>query len=165
MSKGIIVAGFGAIGKTTLEKKYNNVIDLECGYYKWINIGFENIPYEKRKGKNERMPNPEWPENYFKAILESQKKFDIVLTSMHWILLEFLEYNKIEYYIAYPTLDSEEVLVNRCVNRGNNDLFIDKLVINFRNWRCKLSNYNPRKIIYIGKDEYLEDSLKKEKLL
>ena len=28
MGKGIIVAGFGAIGKTTLHKKYKNVIDM-----------------------------------------------------------------------------------------------------------------------------------------
>ena len=29
MSKGIIVAGFGAIGKTTLGNKYDNIIDME----------------------------------------------------------------------------------------------------------------------------------------
>lgn len=29
MSKGIIVAGFGAIGKTTLGNKYDNVIDMD----------------------------------------------------------------------------------------------------------------------------------------
>lgn len=28
MSKGIIVAGFGAIGKTTLHEKYKDVIDM-----------------------------------------------------------------------------------------------------------------------------------------
>lgn len=51
MSKGIIVAGFGAIGKTTLGNKYNNIIDLESGYYQCDNTGFENIPYEKKKRK------------------------------------------------------------------------------------------------------------------
>ena len=52
MSKGIIVAGFGAIGKTTLGNKYDNIIDMESGYYQWDNTGFENIPYEQRKGTN-----------------------------------------------------------------------------------------------------------------
>ncbi len=51
MSKGIIVAGFGAIGKTTLGNKYDNIIDMESGYYQWDNTGFENIPYEQRKEK------------------------------------------------------------------------------------------------------------------
>ena len=51
MSKGIIVARFGAIGKTTLGNKYDNIIDMESGYYQWDNTGFEDIPYEQRKGK------------------------------------------------------------------------------------------------------------------
>lgn len=51
MSKGIIVAGFGAIGKTTLGNKYDNIIDMESGYYQWDNTGVENIPYEQRKEK------------------------------------------------------------------------------------------------------------------
>ena len=53
MSKGIIVAGFGAIGKTTLGNKYDNIVDMESGYYQWDNTGFENIPYEQRKGKKD----------------------------------------------------------------------------------------------------------------
>ena len=32
-NNGIIIAGFGSIGKTTLGNKYNNIIDLESGYY------------------------------------------------------------------------------------------------------------------------------------
>mgnify|MGYP000372056632 CR=1 FL=1 len=95
MSKGIIVAGFGAIGKTTLGNKYDNVIDMESGYYRWDNTGFENIPYEQRKGKKERPENIEWPDNYYKAIIEARKKYDVVLTSMHWHLLDFFEKNNI----------------------------------------------------------------------
>ena len=75
MSKGIIVAGFGAIGKTTLGNKYDNIIDMESGYYRWDNTGFENIPYEQRKGKKERPENIEWPDNYYKAIIEAIKKY------------------------------------------------------------------------------------------
>ena len=60
MSKGIIVAGFGAIGKTTLQQKYKDVIDMESGMYQWDNVGFEDIPYEKRKGTTDRKRNKEW---------------------------------------------------------------------------------------------------------
>ena len=42
---------------------------------------------------------------------------------MHWHLLDFLEENKIEYYLTYPTLDSEKVLEERCYARGNNEVF------------------------------------------
>lgn len=91
MGKGIIVAGFGAIGKTTLGNKYDNIIDMESGYYQWDNTGFENIPYEQRKGKKERPKNKDWPTNYYHAVLEAQNKYDVVLTSMHWHLLDFLK--------------------------------------------------------------------------
>ena len=165
MSKGIIVAGFGAIGKTTLGNKYDNIIDLESGCYQWDNTGFENIPYEKRKGKNERPKNKEWPENYYNAILEAKVKYDIVLTSMHWNLLDFLELNKIEYYLAYPTLDSEKVLVARCYDRGNNKAFVDKLKINLYEWNEKLKNYHPKKLLIISNNEYLENVLIREKII
>ncbi len=165
MSKGIIVAGFGAIGKTTLGNKYQNVIDMESGMYRWDNTGFEDIPYEQRKGKKDRPENKDWPNNYYSAIIEAMKDYDIVLTSMHWHLLEYLEKNNIEYYLAYPTLDSEEILEKRCYDRGNNKVFTDKLKINLKNWYIKLKDYNPKKILVIEKNEYLEDVLKKEKLL
>ena len=165
MSKGIIVAGFGAIGKTTLGNKYSNIIDLESGYYKWDNRGFENIPYEQRKGKNERPENPEWPNNYHMAVLDAINKYDVVLTSMHWHLLDFLEKNNIEYYLAYPTLDSEKVLEERCYARGNNKTFTDKLKVNLHDWNKKLKLYHPKKLLIISKDEYLEDVLKKENII
>lgn len=165
MSKGIIVAGFGAIGKTTLHKKYKYVIDMESGMYQWNNVGFEDIPYEKRKGTADRKKNKEWPQNYFKAILEAQEKYKIVLTSMHWDLLNFFENNNIEYYLAFPSLDSENVLEKRCYDRGNNKIFVDKLKSNLKDWYYKINNYNPKKILNIEKNEYLEDVLKKENLL
>lgn len=165
MSKGIIIAGFGAIGKTTLGKKYNNIIDMESGMYQWDNNGFENIPYEKRKGTKMRQKNPEWPQNYYDAILEARDKYDIVLTSMHWHLLDFFDNNNIEYYLAYPTLDSVKVLEDRCYLRGNNKIFTEKLKINLYDWYPKLKNYKTKKILVIEKDEFLEDVLLKEKIL
>ena len=75
-----------------------------------FNVGFEDIPYEKRKGTTDRKKNKEWPQNYFKAILDAQERYKIVLTSMHWDLLNFFENNSIEYYLAFPSLDSEKIL-------------------------------------------------------
>lgn len=165
MSKGIIIAGFGAIGKTTLDKKYENIIDMESGMYRWDNTGFEEIPYEKRKGTKIRPENEEWPKNYYKAILEAREKYDIVLTSMHWHLLDFFDKNNIEYYLAYPTLDSVDILANRCYARGNNEVFTEKLKKNLIDWYPKIKNYKIKKVLTIEKNEYLEDVLKREKML
>ena len=140
--------------------KYDNIIDMESGYYQWDNTGFENIPYEQRKGKKEKPKNKEWPTNYHHAVLGAQNKYDVVLTSMHWHLLDFFEENNIEYYLAYPTLDSEKVLEERCYARGNNNIFTDKLKINLYNWNEIIKDYYPKKILIIQKNEYLEDVLK-----
>ena len=51
---------------------------------------------------------------------------------MHWDLLNFFESNNIEYYLAFPSLDSEKVLEKRCYDRGNNKIFIDKLKNNLK---------------------------------
>lgn len=93
--KGIVIAGFGAIGKSWLGEHYPNIIDIESGYYKHINEGFENIDVEKRKGTTIRPANPEWPQNYYNAIVNARTHYDFVLTSMHWDLLKFYEDNKI----------------------------------------------------------------------
>ena len=82
MSKGIVIAGFGAIGKTVVGNKYDNIIDLESSYYKWDNTGFENFSFEELKGIV-RPVNKDWPSNYHNAIIEARKKYDVVLTSMH----------------------------------------------------------------------------------
>lgn len=36
MNKAIVIAGFGGIGKITLSKKYNNILDLESSSFKHI---------------------------------------------------------------------------------------------------------------------------------
>lgn len=145
--------------------KYDNIIDMESGYYQWDNTGFENIPYEQRKGKKEKPKNKEWPTNYHHAVLEAQNKYDVVLTSMHWHLLDFFEENNIEYYLAYPTLDSEKVLEERCYARGNNNIFTDKLKINLYNWNEIIKDYHPKKLLIIQKNEYLEDVLKNNRII
>lgn len=84
---------------------------------------------------------------------------------MHWHLLDFLEKNNIEYYLAYPTLDSEKILEKRCYARGNNKVFTEKLKKNLYDWNEIIKDYHPKKILTITKDEYLEDVLKKNDII
>lgn len=163
MSKGIVVAGFGAIGKTVLANKYNNVVDLESSYYKWDNTGYESLSSEKLKGIV-RPINKDWPSNYHKSIIEARNNYDIVLVSMHSHVLEFLEKNNIKYYIAFPTLDSAKLIEQRCYARGNNKNFVNILIATLYDLNEKINEYHPIKILRINKDEYLEDVLKREKI-
>lgn len=166
MKKGIIVAGFTAIGKTTIGKKYDNVIDLESSLFQWKykeEMTLEQIEFYK--GKEGRIYNNEFPQNYFNAILEARKEYDVILTSMHWELLEEFEKNGIEYYLAYPELNFADEIKKRCIDRGNSEEWADKIKEKVFSWYTKLKDYKPKEILYISKDEYLEDVLKKKEIL
>ena len=78
MKNGIIIAGFATCGKSVLGKKYSNVIDLESSNYKYNDFNFENISTEAKKG-TKREINMDWPYNYYRAINEAVKKYDVVL--------------------------------------------------------------------------------------
>ena len=162
---GIIVAGFGAIGKSYLGEKYSNIIDMESGNFAHINDNVFSIPIEKRKGTDIRKHNPDWPNNYYKAIIEARKHYDIVLTSMHWDLLHFFEINSIPYYLVFPEQGLEEEYAKRCYTRGNNEKFTEHMISNIKLWDKKLGNYHPKELIYLKSGQYLEDALIERNLI
>lgn len=69
---GIFVYAFTATGKSTVAKKYSNVIDMESTLYKYIGISNED---ESMKSTI-REVNKEWPENYLKALIQVKDKYD-----------------------------------------------------------------------------------------
>lgn len=69
--RGILIAGFGAIGKTTVSKKYDNVIDLESSSFKYIiDDELKKLNPEERKGLKSRKLNKEFPDNYYNEIMK-----------------------------------------------------------------------------------------------
>ena len=166
MKKGIIVAGFTAIGKTTLGNKYDNIIDIESSLYQWkYKKGMTLEEIETYKGKEGRTYNEEFPNNYFNAILDARNKYDLILTSMHWEILEEFEKNGIEYYLAYPKLNFADEIKKRCIDRGNSEEWSNKIKEKVFDWYPRLKDYSPKEILYLSKDEYLEDILKKKNLI
>ena len=125
---GILIAGFGAIGKTTVSKKYNNVMDLESSSFKYIiDDELKKLNPEERKGLKSRKLNKEFPNNYYNEIMKDLEVYDIVFISMHNEIIDLLEENNINYYVVYPEENMIEEILERCKNRGNkNDFLPDK---------------------------------------
>ena len=78
MKKSIVISGFSGIGKTTLAKKYKNVIDLDAAEFVYDDSNIIHIPFEQRKGEK-RNPNKNWPNNYIRAIKDAIQRYDLIL--------------------------------------------------------------------------------------
>ena len=100
---GIFIYAFSATGKSTVAKKYSNVIDMESTLYKYLGVFQED---ESLKS-TEREINQQWPENYFNKLMEVNDKYDYILISYD-ICNEFLKENNFEYWIVYPKKELKE---------------------------------------------------------
>lgn len=154
---GIIIAAFATCGKSILGKKYRNVIDLESSPFK--NIMRTDLSVEEQKGTKREL-NPLWPQNYYDAILEAEKKCDIVLVQLKPEHFDYFDKNNIKYSIAYPNLDNWEEVEKRCIERGNNENFIIRLKNVFVPFYEDAIKRNYEKLYILNGNETLEDVLK-----
>ncbi len=158
MAKGILIAGFATCGKSVLGKKYTNVIDLESSNYKYCTTNLENVSVEERKG-TKREVKQEWPDNYYKAIKEAMKKYDVVLVQLKPEHLDYFDKNNIKYSIAYPNIDNWEDVKKKCINRGNNKDFIRRLKNVFIPFYEDCLQRKYENLYIINKNETLESVL------
>ena len=162
MPKGIIISGFATCGKSFLGKKYSNVIDLESSNYKYNNIN-TNISVEAIKGINREI-NKEWPDNYYKAINEVVKKYDVVLVQLKPEHFNYFDKNNIKYSIAYPNINNWEEVRKKCIARGNNENFIKRLKEVFIPYYEDSLQRNYEKLYIINENETLESVLIKNNI-
>lgn len=161
MAKGIIIAGFATCGKSILGKKYSNVIDLESSRYKYNN--FHSASAETLKG-TKREINKEWPYNYYNAIKESIKQYDVVLVQLKPDHFNYFDKNDIKYSIAYPNINNWDIVKAKCINRGNNENFIKKLKEVFIPYYEDSLKRNYENLYIINENETLESVLIKNNI-
>ncbi len=158
--KKIIIAGFAGIGKTYLAKKYKNVIDLESSKFVY---DYSNVPeteYERMKGKKDRIPNKDFPDNYIQALLESKKKYDIILIWLKLEMLPLYEKYHINYSVCYPSEKTFENYAQLYKERGNSDEWIEKVCRGYTEYVVALKSDKHPKII-LDENENLESYLLK----
>lgn len=156
---GIFIYTFTAAGKTSLSKKYSNVIDMESTIYKYM----ESKEDESKKGTIRKL-NTDWPQNYFSALNQVKNEYDYILISDE-VCNEFLKNNNYEYWWVYPNKNLKEEYLNRCKKRGNNQKFIYWYSKSWDKWieNCKKDKLASRHI-ELKSNEYLENVLPNLKL-
>lgn len=158
----IIIAGFATCGKSVLGRKYRNVIDLESSSYKYKTFD-SDLTVEQRKG-TKREINDEWPQNYYNAINEACKKYDVVLVQLTPEHFNYFDENNIKYSIAYPSLDNWSEVKKRCIERGNNENFIIRLKRVFKPYFEDSLKRKYEKMYILNNTETLEDCLIKDNI-
>ena len=150
---GIFIYAFTATGKTELNKKYKNVIDMESTKYKYIG------EVDETSKSTPREINKEWPNNYYKALEEVKNKYDYILIS-DVICNDYLHKNNYEYWWIYPNIELKEEYLKRCRNRGNNKEFIDWYSKLWDKWiKDCINDKKATHHIELKSQEYLEDVL------
>lgn len=155
----LVIAGFAGIGKTTLSKKYKNVIDLDSSKYAYDDSDLEHLTIEEREGLK-RKQNPKWPDNYIKAILDALTTYDFVLVWEREDILEEYRKNHIPFVLCYPKEDALETYKKRYKNRGNNEIYIEKKIGEYQRRIHEFETMKVDKMI-LSNEETLEDYLLK----
>lgn len=158
--KGIILSVFAGCGKTYVSNKYSNVCDLESSKYRWIySEKSTDLSTEEKKGTKDRVPNPEWPMNYIKALLKATHEYDVVLIAQYEEVRELLQKMHIPYALVFPTISSKDEYIRRYRERGNNTAFVQLISDNYEIWIQNLYiSPEPDKFV-LETGEYLEDLL------
>ena len=159
----IIIAGFSGIGKTTIARKYKNVIDLDASEYAYDEKEFLNIDIEKRKGEV-RNPNSNWPNNYIEAIKKAISDYDVILVWDREDIIEEYIKNKFDFMVCYPPKNDLDNYVQRYKNRGNSDKYIEMKLNQYDN-RIKLYDELKLKRVILNGNETIEDWLLKNNYL
>ena len=125
--KPLIISGFGGVGKTYLAKKYKNVIDLESSLYQYVNTDLSDKNKEKQKANLNREKNPDYPQNYVKAIYDAMDKYDVICVRYNGVRDDnFLDTYNIDYIVCHPTKQAfNKYYVSRYRERGNTEEFIE----------------------------------------
>lgn len=161
-----VISVFAGLGKTTVGKRYSNICDLQSSPYRCDYSAINEEDYEKMKYNPLRTQNPEWPNNYLKAIIDAMNNYDIVLVPSNLDIRKLLRDNNIDFLFVLPSndIDNREKLLEIYKQRGNNDDLIKDVMYNFDNWSRNQEDYN-YPIVILDKDKYLEDLLIDMKIL
>ena len=156
----MIISAFAGSGKSYATKQLENAIDLESSDYQWIYEDDVTDDVEARKGIDNRKKNPNFIKDYVDAIEKVKDEYDQVFIAAQPAVLEELVNRNIPFAVAYPTKDSKDTYIQRYIDRGNNEQFVNLMATNFYNFVDDMMNNKvASKHIVIEQNKHLLDYL------
>jgi hypothetical protein len=101
----------------------------------------------------------QFPQNYIEHIKSNIGEVDMILVSSHKEVRDALVDNAIEFTLVYPNKDIKDEYIQRYVDRGNEEKFVNLLKNNWSNWIPELEQQSGCKKIELNSGQYLSDVL------
>ena len=103
----------------------------------------------------------QFPKNYINHIKSNIGDADIILVSSHKEVRDALQNQGIEFTLVYPSRDIKEEYIQRYIDRGNDDKFVELLKKNWENWMTELEEQKGCNKIELKNGQYLSDIINK----
>lgn len=141
-----IISAFPACGKTYVFDNFKDkvILDSDSSKFSWVIVN------------NQKVRNPDFPENYINHIKENIGKVDYILVSTHDNVRKALEEAGIDFYLVYPDRSLKEEWIGRCFLRGSGEKFCQLIADNWDNWMDGLEEDSKKhRFIKLLNNEYL----------
>lgn len=140
-----VISGFPAVGKSFLTLRSDLIaLDSDSSSFSWISEGVRH---------------PDFPNNYIKHIQENIGKADYIFVSSHDIVRNALRNNGTKYSLVYPAIELKDEYVQRYINRGNNEGFINFISSKWDEFITDIEKETFPKLIKLESRQFLADVL------
>lgn len=146
-----IISAFPACGKTYVFENFKNkvILDSDSSKFSWVIVA------------NQKVRNPEFPQNYINHIKENIGKADYILVSTHEEVRRILEESGIDFYLVYPERNLKEEWIGRCFLRGSGEKFCQLIADNWDSWIDGLEEDSKKhKFITLRSGEHLSNVIR-----
>ncbi|MGO0106170.1 hypothetical protein ACTJ5T_03635 [Streptococcus suis] len=123
----MLVFAFPGMGKTTLAKKYQNVVDLEMSDIKYDNSSVSHLSKEERKSTPRPIKDKNYKQVYIQRALALHDQGKTVLVALNFLfplLTELIRRREWDFHIYIPHPSLRKEYHGRYLKRGNNNRFI-----------------------------------------
>ncbi len=133
----IVISAFPGCGKSHLFKNKGNKQILDS----------DSSKFDKSQ----------FPQNYIEHIKSNIGDVDMIMVSSHKEVRDALVDNGIDFTLVYPNKDIKDEYIQRYIDRGNEEKFVDLLKKNWENWILELEQQQGCKKIELNGGQYLSD--------
>ncbi|HEM3561533.1 TPA: hypothetical protein ACGO2N_001676 [Streptococcus suis] len=123
----MFVFAFPGMGKTTLAKKYNSVVDLEMSDIKYDNSSVQHLSKEERKSTKRPLKDKRYKTIYVDKAYSLHEDGKVVLVALNFLarmLVAMIVRGGVLFHIFIPHPFLKEEYRQRYISRGNNQRFI-----------------------------------------